>query len=140
MRSSLRRLLSPTGSPSLRRPNTSNSAAGGGEMFTASEQPCLDQLEKAEVARVEAGGCDRGAFEAPRLDARAAQDRADFGQHARELPLRCARKRRERVVGHAGIVVILGRERLDQLLAKACPRFEVTHAPLVAEARKLRRL
>src|SRR5262249_22594723 len=95
--------------------------------------------EQALIARVKPRGSDRRAFEATRLDGRAAEDLANLAERGRKLLLGPAGEQSEGIVG-SRIVVAVARERFEQLLAEGLSWLEVADPPLVAELGQLGRL
>ena len=88
-------------------------------MFTASGEPFFQKRKQAEILLVETSRRWAGAFDAPSLDARARHDRADLGEHGRELLLRCSCEGREGILRYRGRVGLLARQRFDQFLPDA---------------------
>jgi len=78
------------------------------------------------------------ALQAPRLDAWACHDRPDLGERRGDLLLWLSREDREGVRRRGRVVPLIG-ERVDQLVAEAALRLQVTDAAFVPEAREFGR-
>src|SRR5205823_3505525 len=119
-----------------RRQRSSEGPAAAHFPQAGSEQPVLQQFEKRQIALVEARGRDRRTFEATRLNARTGEDRAHLRDGAGELLLRLADECAKGVARNRAVVVLLRRQRLDQLVAEAPRRLKVADPALVAEVRE----